>query len=363
MYKMFSSCISVKGVIRSIIYDLNRKKYEFIPNDLALKLTAEDLLSLDPDYIKYLEEKEFLFKLPDNITQLAFPKLSMKWYSPFLINNTIINIDNIDVSKFKDYYDLIDSTACKHYLLVGFEENSIKKIQLLLDVFLESKTKSITLFVKHSNEYSVNNVKYITKKYLRLKSLIIHSAKFRNTIHNSNDIYGVITYTDKEYRYKNNCFKLKKEHLTVDLRLFTECQKHNPYFNRKLYIGNKGEIKNAPECEEQFGYIQDIKDAEELKQIIAQPSFQKYWYVSPDMIDVTKDSELRYMCVDNRLPYQRKDGSWYYKEEPSYNPYICKWQGEEGYLTLKECGVIVNEEGYSRDDKKIAAINEKLWAE
>ena len=69
------------------------------------------------------------------------------------------------------------------------------------------------------------------------------------------------------------------------------------------------------------------------------------------------------MCVDNRLPYQRKNGNWYHKKECNYNPYISKWKGEEGYHTIEACGVITNENGYYRDDERIASINKGLWSE
>ncbi len=69
------------------------------------------------------------------------------------------------------------------------------------------------------------------------------------------------------------------------------------------------------------------------------------------------------MCVDNRLPYQRKDGSWYHKTECNYNPYICKWKDEEGYQAFEEIGVISNENGFSINHEKIAAINKILWEE
>jgi len=130
-----------------------------------------------------------------------------------------------------------------------------------------------------------------------------------------------------------------------------------------IYIGPNGEIKNAPECEEEYGFIQDLKSPEELKEIVQTPAFQKYWFVHKEICDVCKDCEFRHMCVDNRLPYQRSKNEWYHKTECNYNPYIAKWIGEEGYRTLAECGVISNENEFSIDHKKIAKINEELWGE
>jgi len=67
------------------------------------------------------------------------------------------------------------------------------------------------------------------------------------------------------------------------------------------------------------------------------------------------------MCVDSSLPVERIDGSWYRSQECNYNPSICKWDDEVGYLSLKDCGVICNADGIKIDKNRIEAINEKLW--
>ena len=69
------------------------------------------------------------------------------------------------------------------------------------------------------------------------------------------------------------------------------------------------------------------------------------------------------MCVDNRLPHKRKENEWYHKTECNYNPYIAKWEEEEGYKTLKECGVVSNENEFSINHDKIAEINKDIWGD
>lgn len=81
------------------------------------------------------------------------------------------------------------------------------------------------------------------------------------------------------------------------------------------------------------------------------------------MIDVCKDCEFRYMCVDAAIPNKRKDNSWYRSSECNYNPYISKWNNEEGYKTLSECGIIVGETGFSIDKEKLNTIINELWEE
>ena len=87
---------------------------------------------------------------------------------------------------------------------------------------------------------------------------------------------------------------------------------------------------------------------------------QKLWNASKDKIDICKDCEYRYMCYDPRVPIERKDGSWYYETECSYNPYIAKWSNEKGYKNLKNCGIISNDEGFIINKKLLDKINKEI---
>jgi len=151
--------------------------------------------------------------------------------------------------------------------------------------------------------------------------------------------------------------KPDKKTFVVNIPFFTESQKHHTYFNRKLFISSRGSIKNAPECEEIIG---NINSKEELIKLIELEANQKYWHVTKDMSDVCKHCEFRYMCMDNRIPYQRKNGEWYHKEECDYNPYIGKWKGEKGYKNLNECGIISDENWFFINYNKVEVINKNI---
>ena len=47
-FKLFASCIPVKGFIRSMIYDLHRFNFELIPNSLYKILTKYKNYHLNP---------------------------------------------------------------------------------------------------------------------------------------------------------------------------------------------------------------------------------------------------------------------------------------------------------------------------
>lgn len=371
-FKIFSECIPVKGFKRAAIYDLPRSEFKFIPMGLyKILLNHEDRsieeikLSFENDkivdqYFDFLISNEYIFFCDKDELEL-FPKLDLSWDYPALITNAII--DTSSLSQLPHYikiFSLVEDLGCRDIALHATDNiTSFEHLSNLMKVLNDSKIKSIDVYAKYNSDLREKMNQFCLANP-RVRNFILYCSPVENIDISPIGMGNAVLYPRG---IDNQKFRLEKRNFSVEISLFTESQQRHTYFNRKLYIGSKGEIKNAPECVEEFGYIQDLKDCEELKDIISQPKFQKYWFVSPDMIDVTKDSEFRHMCVDNRIPYQRKDGSWYHKEEPEYNPYICKWEGEEGYLTLEECGVISNEEGFQINHDRVAEINKELWGD
>jgi hypothetical protein len=54
----------------------------------------------------------------------------------------------------------------------------------------------------------------------------------------------------------------------VNITLFTESQNHNTYFNRKLFIGANGEIKNSQNTSVVFGNINELKNSDDILKIV-----------------------------------------------------------------------------------------------
>lgn len=366
---LFSECIPVKGYMRSVFYDLSRIDFIFLPNeltDILIKYQGfkkSEIISNNKEqkevleqYFSYLNEHDFIF-FCDKDEVLLFPPISLVWDFPAQISNIFI----------EDY--LFDKLVCevpsflntKDIVLNINKTINLNKLRCFLDSLSYSKVKSIDIYVNERlNSEIKQTATIILSEYSRIRTLIFYNSNENYCVNGNNGFSNLIV---KKENIFNRKFSVQKDYFNINITLFTESQAHHTYFNRKLYIGPNGEIKNAPECEEEFGHIQDLESPEQLKEIVQTPAFQKYWYVHKEICDVCKDCEFRHMCVDNRLPYQRSENEWYHKIECNYNPYIAKWKDEEGYRTLAECGVISNENGFSIDHEKIAKINEELWGE
>lgn len=325
----YFNIIEVKGWKENLILDLNKQKF-------------------------YKDSNVELIKKPKNCfinkRNFSYPSIISDSY----IKLTSINgLNNLFV--FDNLLKKIERLFCKYLVidLLDFEFD-LQYLKTLLETIVNYNIHEIHLLMSYQENLHSDEFGEIIYNSKRIRRINIYDSPFSK---NYSDLIYYLPFQKKKL------YKKFKDGFNINHLLYSEALLYNTYFNRKLHIGTNGEIKNAPECTESFGNIQDINSHEELKQIVSTPEFQKYWFVKKDETDVCKDCEFRHMCVDNRLPYERSPNEWYHKIECNYNPYIAKWEGEEGYRTLAECGVNSNEEGFSIDHEKIAEINEELWGE
>ena len=106
----------------------------------------------------------------------------------------------------------------------------------------------------------------------------------------------------------------------------------------------------------------NVKDTT-LKEVISNPEFQELWTISKDQIDVCKDCEFRHMCTDCRAFIKDPENIYSQPSKCTYNPYICKWDGQEGYVPVEECGTYSIETGFAPDIEKINKFNKLIWGE
>ena len=270
------------------------------------------------------------------------------------ISNTIVELDDILEHIVLFLMDSLQQLQCRHVVCNINFQISLDQFKLILSLIENFNIHSCLFLLDFSDHFYSDDFANVIINTNRIDSIIFFNSPFDKNLE------------DKIYYFKVNksrSSKKRNSNFRSNRNLFSESQYHHTYFNRKLYIGPNGEIKNAPECEETFGNIKDLNSVEDLKEIISTPAFQKYWFVHKDLCDVCKHCEFRHMCVDNRMPFERADNQWYHKIECNYNPFIAKWEGEIGYRTLSECRVFSNENEFSIDHDRIAEINKEIWEE
>jgi SPASM domain peptide maturase of grasp-with-spasm system len=99
-----------------------------------------------------------------------------------------------------------------------------------------------------------------------------------------------------------------------------------------LCVDENGYIKNCPSMEKHYGHIDDIK----LEDVVKSDEFQKLWHIKKDDIKVCQDCEFRHMCMDCRAFIKDPNDIYSQPAKCHYNPYIAKWKGQEGFISVEE---------------------------
>jgi SPASM domain peptide maturase of grasp-with-spasm system len=157
----------------------------------------------------------------------------------------------------------------------------------------------------------------------------------------------------------SNCGSIHPTYFNNNIQFFTESQHHNTCLNRKICIDAEGNIKNCPAMSQSYGNIKYTPIAE----IIGKQGFKDCWYICKDKIDVCKDCEFRHICTDCRAFIKDPKNILSQPAKCGYNPYIAKWNGQENYVPIEECGSYSKETGFVPDEEKIAKLNAEIWNE
>lgn len=356
----FSNCIAVKGFSRTAIYDVQRTRYILIENDFAdlllkfgNKIPVNEFENKWKHYIDKLVGDEWGILTTKKIANL-FPPLNLQWKHYAEITNAVVDIssnENEISYFFNSVLPQFEGLSCK-----SFQINFVNPInhQQLLD-FLEYFDDTHVHFLIIQLPYIILTAeenKALFNLQPRLK-LIQHFSCPSNINKNEKS-----SYSEKTPDVRNLNI-ISPNYFTTNITFFSESQRFNTYFNRKVGIDAHGNIKNSPEQTINHGNIKSSL----ISEVIKSDTFKILWYIHKGMIDVCKDCEFRHMCVDSCALAERKNGTWYRLKECNYNPYIAKWDNEEGYKTLSKCGVNIQKEKFSINRKKLATINTELWGE
>jgi len=331
--KLFASCIPVKGAERSLICDLQRNRFDFIPNDLCeililhegkstteIKYIYNNLYDeIIDEYIDFLLEKEYVF-----FTHHPnwFPKMGLQWQDPFRINNAIIDVgENFEFEKI--LFEL-NSLKCK---AVEFRFYDWKAIQIVNDILnyvdLKKSIISSVGFVLHYSEETTEHIlNAIISNNSRVAYFVITNSPKNNFIKSLSNNVGYIIYTKDVVNDSTHCGLITNMSLVINTKLFTESQHHNTCLNRKISIDKNGNIKNCPSMTESFGNIKDTT----LEEALNHPNFKKYWHITKDQIEVCKDCEFRHICTDCRAYTENPEDQYSKPLKCGYDPYTNEWE-------------------------------------
>lgn len=342
-FVLYASCIPVKGFKQSVIVDIHRQNIFHIPNSLYDLLNNHKSKTIKEikDYYKnqYSEiiDDYFNFLVKNDIVFFtnepnSFPELDLTWKSPFEITNCIIDIDRNTNHNYENIFKKLREVSCPHLQIRSFSNRDINYFVQILELLEDSNFLSVELIIKHSDTLAINEIEKLVKKYPRIFNIIIHSAPETSCILLHPEKMGNIFYSSKNISSPMDCGCISSDNFVINTKTFTESLNYNSCLNRKISIDCNGYIKNCPSLKKDFGNIDNVS----LQEIIKQKELQKYWNIKKDSIKVCSDCEYRYICTDCRAIIKDINDIYSQPAKCSYNPYIAKWKGEEGFITVEE---------------------------
>ncbi|SDD68696.1 hypothetical protein [Pedobacter soli] len=350
-------CIPVIGFNRAIVYDLGRKDYHFISKTHYHILNTDGLINFNriadqserSELIDFLLSLEIIFEVASAQEQKRFPKISRALHQTNELTHAVIhtNISN-------NFIDLINQNHLQNLSIISPQIDD--ELINLVASFAHLEIDGIYLYIE---KFDAECLEKYERKLARQP--IIFSVNFFGVDSSHTELKDNIYYNFFTESFGVYQQLLSVDKLFVNQEFFMEAYNKHSYYNGKIYIDQSGNIKNGLNSKPAFGNINSMSVAE-FQQTINSKLFLELGNITKKQTLVCQDCEFRYMCTDVRVP-EKEAEQWFHQVECVYNPYISKWNNEEGYLTLKESGVTVSASGCTINKNKLSKTFNKIWSE
>ena len=331
---LFSCCIPVKGISRSLICDVQRNSIKFIPNalfELILdfkNFSVEDLLlskgednkEIISEYFEFLINNELAF-YSNKRDKKKFPLINLDFKLPQKISNAIIEIEIFDVDKVENIVSQLDNLHCSAIEIRLFSKIELHQIETLIKLFQGSVIKEIDL-VLIDNNFSFGDLNYFFPIYQRLKRIIVGSSKTNKSYTDFFIPVSEIIFTNRQIHLPTCCGNFGQNQFYNNLTFISESQKYNTCLNGKVTIDKDGNIKNCPSSMTSFGNVNEVS----IATVISNDLFVEKWTINKDQILVCQDCEFRYICMDCRAYLEDPQNIYSKPLKCGYNPYSCEWE-------------------------------------
>jgi SPASM domain peptide maturase of grasp-with-spasm system len=324
-FMLFACCIPVKGVARSIIYDLQRGGFLYIPNDIYDFLKNESAISGIAnnndeteilELLHYLAEQEYGFftSEPENFPAIDFANNDF----PDVIKNCIVDFDKNSKHNLTKIINQLSEVHCSAIELRFFYEIPTSDVENYLDMFEKSTMRTINLVLKFSELTSETNLFCLQSKYKRISKIFVYSTPKSEVT--KIDKFSKVYFVSEDIHSSDCCGNISPYYFTSNIDFFKEALASNTCLNKKVAIDVLGNIKNCPSMPISFGNITDTN----IMSCVDSNEFQKLWKIKKDDIDTCKICEYRYMCHDCRA-FLSSENLYNKPKKCNYDPHTNLW--------------------------------------
>ena len=328
----YACCVPVQGAARSILCDLQRGSFLFIPNILVeiLELCREHSIEqihahydhghdeqID-EYFQYLVDQQYGFYTDE---PQRFPPMSLDWRNPKVLTNCLIDFDAESRHDLVDLNEQLSSLGCEALELRFFFPMDLAALGERLRPFRDSSLRSINVVVGYHTSLTPEALEDFLVVHKRVRHITVHSSpgpeEFRTV-----DLMTSLQFTQQSITSEACCGNVSSRYFSCTVSAFTEARQFNSCLNRKIGIDKRGAIRNCPSMPLSYGTLGTTP----LAEVLETPELRKPWGITKDQILICQDCEFRYICHDCRAYVQDPGNPLSKPAKCRYNPYEARWE-------------------------------------
>lgn len=290
--------------------------------------TIEGLKVKHPEYVREVEQYcsyliENRFVLPAVAKGVKMP---LRFETANTFSNGIIDVNKEFRSIYKYLFQETSTLRVPHLCLrLGYEMTNDDFFDMI-EVFRHKELLSLEIQLNYSQKLNADDLQTRLFDTFPVSSLYVFGHPFEMIRPNSP------VYYLRESFDTCCCGNINPAYFRLNNKLFTESQHYNTCLNKKICIDREGNLKNCLYMVESAGTLDALMNGG----TVDFGKLKRWWGVRKDDIDVCKDCEFRYMCTDCRSFLKDPADMYSQPEKCPYNPYIGKWEGENGYVAVEK---------------------------
>jgi SPASM domain peptide maturase of grasp-with-spasm system len=187
VFRLFACCVPVRGARRSTLCDLQRERYELIPNglfDILARYTDHTLDEIRADfpaalhatldeYFDHMVREEYGFWCDD---PESFPPLSMQWERPELVTNAIVDVDDGSRHDWPSLLGQLDALGCEAIQVRFFRPAPVAELDEVLGAMAHGRLRSVELLLPHDPAWGERTLEELCVRHQRVMGLLVHTA-------------------------------------------------------------------------------------------------------------------------------------------------------------------------------------------
>ncbi|RTQ45894.1 hypothetical protein EJV47_23995 [Hymenobacter gummosus] len=291
-FLLYAHNVPVRGRDRSAIYDLHNAQITFIPNvlfDIVAALQQRPYAAVEADYgydaasfgkyLAFLQQKGlgFFTERPE-----AFPRLNLDYHCPDPLTSAVVEYE-FGYYDFAALVQQLDTLRCRH-LELRLRRATPARLQTLAAALSGTTLRAVTIWLEYTPQVSAADLRALYAAQPKISRLLCHSAPWSG----ADAELPRLTYT--QWQLDEAAATLPKPRYVVNSQFFVEARHRNPYYNGKVCVSRRGDIKNCLRHARSFGRLPEAT----LPDVIRRADFLELWFAAPDAIEELRDSPLRY---------------------------------------------------------------------